>query len=67
MLGLPAISADYFKNKKGLRRISANEAEEVLAAHLTKNLQIKLSDRKNYDDNARSPRQYYPFNPFKYK
>ena len=67
MFDLPPISDDYYKNQKNLRETTYDEVEEYInGGKITGKINDRLEARQLYEKNEKSPRQYYPFNPFKY-
>ena len=40
---------------------------EMEKGNSAKKLQERLTERRKYQENGKSPHQYYPFDPFKYK
>ena len=67
MFDLPPISDDYYKNQKNLRETTYAAVEEYInGGKITGKINDRLEARQLYEENEKSPRQYYPFNPFKY-
>jgi len=67
MYDLPPIRDDYFKNRKNVQNYTKEEIQRIIdGGRVAGKIKLKLQNRKIYENNGKSPRPYFPFNPFKY-
>lgn len=67
MDGLPPISDDYYKHKKKIRKITDDEVTNYInGGRILGKINQKLQEREDWIAHEKAPRQYFPFNPFKY-
>merc|ERR1712130_434997 len=65
--GLPAMSEEYFKNRPGLKDMDFSYVDKYIkGGRITGKVDLRFHNREFWEENGKSPRQYYAFNPFKY-
>jgi len=65
---LPPISDDYYKNRNEIPKVSRQNLEYYVAGNrVAGKVNGSIIERNIYLNNNKSPRQYFPFDPFIYK
>ena len=64
MYHMPPISDKYYKKRQKLQKISLGVKDII--GHVYHNMKSRLAARRRYGERKKSPRQYFPYDPFKY-